>query len=82
MSLMTLEPPVPAAWNFQIDLRLNARALSFTVLLTFITALLFGLAPALQASKPDLVPALKDDVCKSIQIHAYNPPTIHSRAIA
>jgi putative ABC transport system permease protein len=59
-ALMALEPPVPASWNFQIDLRLDAQALGFTVLLTFVTALLFGLAPALQASKPDLVPALKD----------------------
>src|SRR6266540_3918950 len=57
-ALMALEPPVPASWNFQIDLRLDAQALGFTVLLTFVTALLFGLAPALQASKPDLIPAL------------------------
>jgi putative ABC transport system permease protein len=60
-ALMALQPPVPAAWNFQIDLRLDAQALGFTVLLTFVTALIFGLAPALQASKPDLVPALKDE---------------------
>jgi putative ABC transport system permease protein len=60
-ALMALEPPVPAAWNFQIDLRLDAAALGFTILLTFVTALIFGLAPALQASKPDLVPALKDE---------------------
>ncbi len=60
-ALMALEPPVPASWNFQIDLRLDAQALGFTVLLTFVTALLFGLAPALQASKPDLIPALKDE---------------------
>jgi putative ABC transport system permease protein len=60
-ALMALEPPVPASWNFQIDLRLDAQALGFTVLLTFVTALLFGSTPALQASKPDLVPALKDE---------------------
>jgi predicted permease len=60
-ALMALEPPVPAAWNFQIDLRLDAAALGFAVLLTLVTALIFGLAPALQASKPDLVPALKDE---------------------
>jgi predicted permease len=61
-ALMALEPPVPASWNFQIDLRLDAPPLGFTILLTFVTALLFGLAPALQASKPDLVQALKDEV--------------------
>src|SRR5262245_52831758 len=60
-ALMALEPPVPAFWNFQIDLRLDAQALGFTVLLSFVTALLFGLAPALQASKPDLIPALKNE---------------------
>jgi predicted permease len=60
-ALMALEPPVPAAWNFQIDLRMDVQALGFTVLLAFVTALFFGLAPALQASKPDLIPALKDE---------------------
>ncbi len=61
-ALMALEPPVPASWNFRIDLRLDAATLGFTTLLSFVTALLFGLAPALQASKPDLIPALKDEV--------------------
>jgi predicted permease len=60
-ALMALQPPVPASWNFRIDLRLDAPALGFTILLAFVTTLLFGLAPALQASKPDLVPALKDE---------------------
>lgn len=60
-ALMGLDPPVPASWNFQVELRLDAQALGFTLLLSFVTALLFGLASALQASKPDLVPALKDE---------------------
>ncbi|HKQ89346.1 MAG TPA: ABC transporter permease, partial [Blastocatellia bacterium] len=70
-ALMALEPPVPAAWNFQIDLRLDAAALGFTVLLTFVTALLFGLAPALQASKPDLVLALKDEAPALAPVRRY-----------
>ena len=70
-ALMALEPPVPAAWNFQIDLRLDAATLGFTVLLTFVTALLFGLAPALQASKPDLVRALKDEAPALAPVRRY-----------
>ncbi|MGH9844480.1 MAG: ABC transporter permease [Blastocatellia bacterium] len=40
---------------------MNGRVALFTLLVSAATGLLFGLLPALQASKPDLVPALKDD---------------------
>ncbi|HEY1305718.1 MAG TPA: ABC transporter permease [Vicinamibacterales bacterium] len=43
-----------------IDARLDWRVLSVTLALSIASGLLFGLAPALQASKPSLVPALKD----------------------
>jgi putative ABC transport system permease protein len=42
------------------DLSLEARVLGFTALVTVLTGLFFGIVPALQASKPDLVDALKD----------------------
>jgi predicted permease len=43
----------------QTLVELNTRVLLFTLLISIITATLFGLAPALQATRNDLVPALK-----------------------
>jgi predicted permease len=44
-----------------LDLSLDWRVLAFTVGVTLITGMLFGLAPALQASRPNLVSSLKDE---------------------
>lgn len=43
------------------DLRLDWRVLTFTIVLSLLTGVLFSLLPALQSSKPALVPALKDE---------------------
>jgi predicted permease len=60
-ALAAFEPPLPGSWNFELDLRLDAAALVFTLALSVVTALAFGLLPAWQASKPDLTAALKDE---------------------
>jgi predicted permease len=49
--------PVPIA----LDLRMDYRVLVFTAAVSALTGLLFGLAPALQATRASMVPALKDE---------------------
>jgi len=53
------EIKVPTDIPVVIDVKLDPRVLFFTLFASMASALLFGLAPALQSTKPDLVPALK-----------------------
>jgi predicted permease len=46
--------------SFKLDFGVDWRVFGFTLAIAVLTGALFGLVPALQASKPDLVPALKD----------------------
>ena len=43
------------------DLRLNGTVLLFTFVVALVTGMIFGLVPALQATRPSLVPALKGE---------------------
>jgi macrolide transport system ATP-binding/permease protein len=55
-----------------IDLSLDARVLAFTVAVSFVTGILFGVGPALQSSRPDLVTELKERTTLSSGSHWYN----------
>jgi predicted permease len=46
--------------DFTVNVHLDWRVLSFTLLVAVVSGIFFGLAPALQASRVDLTPALKE----------------------
>jgi putative ABC transport system permease protein len=47
------------------SVQINAQVVAFALGVSFLTAIIFGLAPALQSSKPDLNEALKESGSKS-----------------
>lgn len=52
---------LPSDITLLFDLRTDWRVLTFALLLSIATGILFSLIPALQSSRPQLVPALKDE---------------------
>jgi putative ABC transport system permease protein len=62
-AIMALKPPI--AIPVTLELQVDWRVLVFSMIVSIITGVLFGLVPALQATKPDLVPALKDVASQS-----------------
>ncbi|HSR70185.1 MAG TPA: ABC transporter permease [Acidobacteriota bacterium] len=57
--LLAFQPPIPLPLS--LDLSPDLRVLFFALGLSLATGLLFGLAPAWRSSRPDLVPALKNE---------------------
>jgi macrolide transport system ATP-binding/permease protein len=60
--LMSIQLPLPgASAPSEVELRLDGRVFGFALMLSVLTSLIFGLAPAWAATKPDVVSALKDE---------------------
>jgi len=57
--LLAFKPPIGIP--LQLELGIDVRVLAFTCLVSLATGLAFALAPALRATRPNLVPALKDE---------------------
>jgi putative ABC transport system permease protein len=53
-------PPPPGALPVAIEFGIDRRVLAFSFGLSFLTGIVFGVVPALKASRVGLVPALKD----------------------
>ncbi len=60
--------PLPIA----LDLKPDGTVLVFSLILTVMAGLLFGLAPALQATKPDVAPTLKNEGAGGGRPNRYN----------
>ena len=57
LAAMSLPTPIPLAF----DLRIDGRVLAFTLVATMLAGVLAGLAPAVRASKPDLMADLRGE---------------------
>ena len=58
--LLAFEPPLPAGFDIELNLGLDWRVLTFSLAITVVAGVVFSLAPALHATRPDLVHALRD----------------------
>jgi predicted permease len=58
-ALRSFQPPLPVP--MELDLTLDARVLGYTLVVSVLSGVLFGLAPAWHSSKYDIVPLLKDE---------------------
>ena len=56
---LSFQPPLPVPIDF--DFPLDRNVLFFTVGVSLLAGLAFGLLPALQATRPDIAPTLKND---------------------
>src|SRR5262249_22608138 len=59
-AILALKPPIDIPLLTELDI--DGRVLVFTAVASLFTGVLFGLLPALQSTKTDLVPTLKDEI--------------------
>jgi predicted permease len=57
---LTVAIKAPVDFPLALDLHMDYRVLAFTCLISLVTGVLFGLLPALQATRVDLLTSLKD----------------------
>lgn len=55
-----LKPLIPSSYVYVQDVGVNGKVLGFTLLVSVLTAVIFGLLPALQATKPDIIGWIKE----------------------
>jgi putative ABC transport system permease protein len=67
--IAAFQPPLPVA--ISLDLAPDWRVFAFAVALVLATGAVFGLAPALQATSPDLVASLKNDVAPGFRARRF-----------
>jgi macrolide transport system ATP-binding/permease protein len=65
-------PPPAGALPLAVDLAIDQRVLLFSLALSIATGILFGVAPALQASRPGLVSALKDAAAEDERVAPFD----------
>ena len=58
--LVAFIPPLPEGIRLAIDLRIDWRVLAWTFGFSFFVGVFFGLVPALQTSRPDVIAMLKE----------------------
>ncbi len=58
-AVMAFQPPIPVPLT--MDIGIDGAVLTFTAVVSLAAGLLFGLAPALQATDPDIAPTLKNE---------------------
>ena len=68
-SIIALKPPIEIP--ITLELHVDWRVLVFSMVVSVVTGVLFGLVPALQSTKTDLVPALKDVASQSGVRHSW-----------